>query len=183
VLFGEAWGAGVSSNYFETINIRNKFICNIFGISQEKLQKEYYGETDGILDFRLNEIIIEAVSRGRGFTEGNEFRNKVRKHFSKYPEDYYLITFLDNHDMNRFLYYCNGNFDLLLEALEFILTTGRPVAIYYGTETGMCNTIPVRVDLHNSDLNVREPVDWSKINYQLYNRVKALINKYNRTIF
>jgi len=177
VLFGEAWGEGISLACFETINIRNKFFHKIFGISQEGLQKEYYGEMDGILDFRLNEIIIKAVSKGKGFTSDNEFRNKVRNHFSKYPEDYYLVTFLDNHDMNRFLFYCNGNFDLLLEALEFLLTTGKPVVIYYGTEIGMCNTIPVSVDLHHSDLNVREPVDWCKINDKLYNRVKGLINK------
>ena len=177
VLFGEAWGAGISSAYFETINIRNKFFHRIFGVSQESLQKEYYGEMDGILDFRLNEIIKEAVSKGKGFTSDNEFRYKVRKHFSKYFENYYLITFLDNHDMNRFLMYCNGDFDLLLETLEFLLTTNKPVVIYYGTETGMFNKIQVKFDLHHSDLYVREPFDWCNINYKLYNKVKALINK------
>ncbi len=182
VLFGEAWGEGISSAYFDTIHIRNKFWHKLFGISQENLQKQYIGLMDGILDFRLNQIILESVSKGKGFTSNKEFRNRVRKHFNRYPEDYYLVTFLDNHDMNRILFHCRGDFDLLLEAIEFLLTTGKPVVIYYGTETGSCNTTAVQVNVPYSDLKVREPVDWGKINYGLYNRLKTLIKKYNKSI-
>lgn len=181
VLFGEAWGEGIRSKYFETIHIRNRFWHKLFGISQENLQKQYYGVMDGILDFRLNQIIIEEVSKGKGFTSGEEFRTKVRNHFNRYPEDYYLVTFLDNHDMNRFLFYCKGDFDLLFEAIEFLLSTDKPIVIYYGTENGTYNKIPVQVNMWHSDLSVREPVDWNKINHELYNRLKALFYKYNWT--
>jgi len=183
VLFGEAWGAGIASDHFKTINIRNKFFHRIFGISQESLQKEFYGKMDGVLDFRLNEILLENISKGKGFTRYKEFRSEVRQHFGKYPDDFFLITFLDNHDMNRFLMHCDEETDLLLEALEFLLATGKPVVMYYGTETGMVNKKQVRPDLHHSDLLVREPFDWSKIDYKLYNKVKVLMNRHLQTFY
>jgi hypothetical protein len=44
--------------------------------------------------------------------------------------------------------------------------------------SSMVNAVkPVSIEMHHSDLNVSEPVDWHKIDYKLYNRVKALINK------
>jgi glycosidase len=177
VLFGEAWGEGISRKYFNTINIKNKFLSRIFGVSQENIQKEYYGKLDGVLDFTLNKIIIDGVAGGEGFTSGSEFRKKVTDHFSKYPEDYYLILFLDNHDMNRFLFYCKEDYNLLLEALEFILGTNYPVVIYYGTETGMSNKIPVNVNTPYSDLSVREVIRWNKVNDKYYNKLKALLHK------
>jgi glycosidase len=178
LLLGEAWGEGVLSEYFKTINIRNRYIRRVTGVSQESLQLEYYGELDGIIDFKLNELIIKAVSRGTGFTSDRYFRSEVSTHFNRYPNDYHLITFLDNHDMNRFLYHCKGDFNLFLEAIEFLLSTGRPVVIYYGTETGMVNKKPVITNQSFSDLLVREPLDWDKIDYRLYERVKQLISKY-----
>ena len=178
VLFGEAWGEGLNPGFFETINIRNKLFHRIFGINQESLQREYYGEMDGVLDFTLNNIIKEAAGKGKGFTSDIEFRDRVIGHFRKYKKDYSLVTFLDNHDMNRFLFYCDGNFDILLEGLEFLLTLGRPVVIYYGTETGMNNELPVRVDRLHSDLNVREPVDWKNIDNKKYEKVRELLTRY-----
>ncbi len=183
VLIGEAWGEGISSKFFETINFKRKLIRSLLGVSQDGIQKEYYGELDGILDFRLNDIITDAVSRGKGFASGNTFNRDVRKHFSKYPDDYYLVSFLDNHDMNRFLFCCNGDYDILLEALEFLLETSKPLIIYYGTEFGMCNTEPVTVNLPYSDLKVREPVDWKSQDRHLNDRVKELIHKHAKKVF
>lgn len=177
VLFGEAWGEGISPAFYETIHIRNKLWHRMFGISQEKLQKQYYGLMDGILDFRLNQIMVEAVRKGIGFSSDQKFRLKVAKHFKSYPEHYYLVTFLDNHDMNRFLFYCNGDYELLLEALEFLAGTGKPLVIYYGTEMGHNNDIPVQINVPHSDVNVREPVDWSELNFEYYNKLKSLFNK------
>jgi len=175
VLIGEAWGPGFSSENFKTINIRHKFIRRIFGISQENLQREYFGEMDGILDFELNKIILDHVVKGKGFTADDHFKEKVKRHFRKYPENFFLVTFLDNHDMNRFLLHCKGDFDLLLEALRFLISTGKPVAIYYGTETGMINKTALSHEIHNSDLFVREPFDWSKIDYKLFDKLKELL--------
>lgn len=177
VLLGEAWGPGFSPENFKTINIRHKFIRKIFGISQESIQKEYIGEMDGVLDFWLNELIVKESVYGRGFTHNKEFRKKVNRHFNKYPEDYLLPAFLDNHDMNRFLWICKGDADVLLEALEFLISTRQPVIIYYGTERGMKNSDAVNHLHPNSDLYVREPVNWSEIDQKLYDRVKLLLRK------
>jgi glycosidase len=179
VLFGEAWGEGIDPKYFETFNVNWRLFRKAFGMSQESLQREYYKELDGVLDFKLQDIIVKNLSRGNGFTSSVLFREEVRRHFSRYPDNFQLVTFLDNHDMNRFLFYCNGNSELLLEALEFLFSTGKPVVIYYGTEMGMSNVTSVTVNESNTDLVVREPVDWSIIDYLLYSKVKDLIKKYS----
>jgi len=61
ILFGEAPAEGVEAKYFKTLNFKNKFWRRIFGVSQENLQLEYFGEFDGILDFTFNKMIVEEI--------------------------------------------------------------------------------------------------------------------------
>jgi cyclomaltodextrinase len=177
ILFGEAWGKGINSKQFKTINIKNKFWRKIFGISQEKLQQEYYGEFDGILDFTLNGIIIDAVKKGNNLLTNKKLTKRIEKHLKRFHKDFFLITFLDNHDMDRFLRYCEGDLNILLDAFELLLTLNQPVVIYYGTENGVYNKIPVTINHENSDLYVREPFNWNNINYDLNNKLRALLCK------
>jgi len=81
--------------------------------------------------------------------------------------------------MDRFLKHCNGDYDILLQAFEFLLSQNHPVVIYYGTEAGMYNKTPVKWYINNSDLFVREPYDWKNINYDLYNKLSELFKKYH----
>jgi glycosidase len=48
-----------------------------------------------------------------------------------------LPTFLDNHDMNRFLWSAGGDVRRLRLAALMQLTLPRPPIIYYGTEVGL----------------------------------------------
>ena len=160
VLIGEAWVMGIKNKHFKTLGIKKKIIRKIFGISQEKIQLEYYGEFDGVLDFSLNNLLVNSIKKDNAILTNKELEDKIRKHFKRIPDDYTMVTFLDNHDMDRFLRHCNGNIQTLLNAFELLFSLDYPVVIYNGTENCVFNKSPVNVSLENSDLQVREPIDW-----------------------
>jgi len=116
-LFGE-WYQGNTSDplYHDSYKFANKS-----GIS--------------LLDFPLNTAIRSVFGSNTNFsdidsvvaTEGNNFTWK---------ED--LVTFIDNHDMARFLSINNNN-NRLHEAMAFTLTSRGIPCIYYGTEQYLHN--------------------------------------------
>jgi glycosidase len=48
-----------------------------------------------------------------------------------------MPTFLDNHDMDRFLFLANGDKDALRRAAATQMRLPGPPIIYYGTEVGL----------------------------------------------
>lgn len=180
VFIGEAWGFDIQSRDYPTLGVKHKWIKKLFGISQRKLQLEYKGKLTGVLDFYLNSLIINAVKKGEGLLNNPSLALQVKNHLKKLPKGYSMVAFLDNHDMDRFLSYCDGNMEVLLEAFELLLSLPLPVAIYYGTETGVYNKTPLLVTELHSDLKVREPFDWEHIDPTFIEGFKALVQKYRR---
>jgi glycosidase len=174
LLIGEVWGKGIKNSDFDTLNFKNKFWRKLFGINQESLQKEYYNELDGVLDYSLNEILVNAAKNRTNIETDYHFNTQIKKHFIKYPEDYYLISFLDNHDIDRFLHHCNGDIDQFKRYLKFIFSLNKPIVIYYGTETGTYNKESLTINKPYADLAVREPFNWNEINADIYNYLKEL---------
>ncbi|KRN22006.1 glycoside hydrolase family 13 protein [Lacticaseibacillus camelliae] len=90
--------------------------------------------------------------------------------------DQVMLNMLDSHDTARLLTVAHGDEDLALQALAFTFTqTGMP-CIYYGTEMGMAG---------ENDPDCRRPMDWSKLNGPVWQRVHALIafrRKYAKTL-
>ncbi|CCI82057.1 glycoside hydrolase family 13 protein [Lactobacillus hominis] len=77
-----------------------------------------------------------------------------------------MMDMLDSHDTARILTVANGNQDLALQALTFMfMQTGSP-CIYYGTEMGMSG---------GNDPDCRKPMDWSKEDGPVWERVHKLI--------
>ncbi len=60
-------------------------------------------------------------------------------HFARYPPGFQLWVFLDNHDLNRFLFECDGDKTLFDEGVEFSKQWGMPWLMFYGTEKGFTN--------------------------------------------
>ncbi len=178
VLFGEAWACGINTKHFKTLGIKNKAERRRIGVLQEDIQLEYYGKMDGALDFVMNWILTEAVHKRRKLLTGNEVKRKIKLHMANIPDDYKMVTFLDNHDMDRFLRHCRGKVHLLLEAFEVLLAMDNPVVIYNGTENCSYNKIPVCFSNPYSDLLVREPFDWDNINSEFVSGFKGLVKKY-----
>lgn len=179
VLIGEAWLEGIRIKHLKTIHIKNKFIRWLFRwlfrLSQDSVQKEYYGELDGVLDFRFQELMKIHINRNRAFGQSNIIRSALKRHFAGYPRDYFLATFLDNHDMNRFLFECHNDIDKLKAAATIQFQFEQPVIIYYGTETGMTHHNPVVVNRPHSDLEARQPMNWQNPNPEVFSFYRQLI--------
>jgi glycosidase len=87
-----------------------------------------------------------------------------------------LLSFLDNHDLNRFLFEARGDPGRLRQAAEVQFAQARPPVIYYGTEMGMNQTGPVAGD--HGDLQARRLMPWEQPNRALFQTYQRLIGRW-----
>ncbi len=106
------------------------------------LLRTYTGRLDGCLDF----LLLQALRLFFGFHEirASHFDSFVRRHLSAFPPDFVLPSFLDNHDMNRFLWIVGGDRRRLKLAALCQYTLPHPPILYYGTEVGLGQRRDVR---------------------------------------
>lgn len=98
-------------------------------------QLNFEGVMDGTLDFML----LEGLRATFAFNKWNamQFAEFLDRHEAYFPTTFTRPSFLDNHDMNRFLWVAKGDVrKLKLAALCQFTLVGAPV-IYYGTEVGL----------------------------------------------
>lgn len=100
-----------------------------------ELQRSYQGRLDGVLDFLLLQH-IRAFFAFETLTT-SAFDSFLRRHLAYFPTDFALPSFLDNHDMNRFLWVVGGDLRRLKIAALCQFTLPYPPIIYYGTEVGL----------------------------------------------
>lgn len=168
VVFGEVWAFGIgpqlaSQLYFKTEGRLNEFMAQeTLPFSQDALQADYVGTLDGVLDFAYRDIILEEIRAGRGVKGNQNLRSKIADHFAKYPDDFKLILFLDNHDTDRFLFDCHEDVSLMQEAIDLTMEQPRPFSFLYGTEQLMSIKSTIFNAEPYADLRVRNCMDWSK---------------------
>ena len=177
VLIGEAWLEGISWRHLRTLQISRKYLRWIFGVSQEAIQREYYGELDGVLDFGFRSLMCAHFAHGRGGAPGGTLPQLLRQRLATYPGDYFLPTFLDNHDTSRFLYECANDTEKLKAAARLQFSLEQPPIIYYGTEVGMTHELPVGSGAMHSDLQARQPMIWDRPDCELLAFYKHLIRE------
>jgi glycosidase len=175
ILIGEAWMKGIKTNELRTINIKNKFLKRLFGTSSDSLLREYVGELDGVLDFKFQEILKNYVTNP--YASKHTLSKNIKRHFSHFPENYLLPNFLDNNDMDRFLYQCGNDKEKLKEAAKVQFTTDQPIIIYYGTETGMTQTKSIWNIPSHGDLQARQPMNWKSQDEELLEFYKKIIKQ------
>jgi cyclomaltodextrinase / maltogenic alpha-amylase / neopullulanase len=100
-----------------------------------ELMRSFAGRMDGALDFYLLELL-------RGFfafqsITASQFDRALRQHYSYFGDALVLPSFLDNHDMNRFLWSVGGDTRCLKLAALCQFTLPQPPIVYYGTEVGL----------------------------------------------
>jgi glycosidase len=88
-----------------------------------------------LIDFPLNQAIRDVFMRNNNFSEIDTQLATENANF-KWQND--LVTFVDSHDLPRFLS-INNNTNRLNEALAFILTSRGIPVIYYGDEQYLHN--------------------------------------------
>jgi cyclomaltodextrinase / maltogenic alpha-amylase / neopullulanase len=131
-----------------------------FGEVVEPPDSQIYfsGGLDGCLDFNLMEAMRNAFAYGDW--EAEEFGSYLERHEAYFPQAFSRPSFLDNHDMNRFLWAAQGNQRRLRLAALCQFTLSGPPIIYYGTEVGLSQVRDVRQDGRGLPEESRLPMLW-----------------------
>jgi glycosidase len=135
-------------------------------------EREFEGVLDGCLDFTLLEAFRKTFAEAAW--DGVRFWRFIDAHSRFFSPDFVRPSFLDNHDMNRFLWVA-GNDKRRLELAAFCqFTLEGPPVVYYGTEAGMSQLRDVR---ETSDREARSPMAWDDVDdslVALYRDLSAL---------
>ncbi|HEY0404453.1 MAG TPA: alpha-amylase family glycosyl hydrolase [Pyrinomonadaceae bacterium] len=121
-----------------------------------------------LLDFPLNTAIRSVFGGSGNFSEIDTVLTQEGSNFT-WDED--LVTFIDNHDMARFLSVNNNN-NRLHQAMAFIYTTRGIPCIYYGTEQYLHNDTSGGTDPYNRPM--MNAFSTSTTAYTLTNRLSTL---------
>ncbi len=121
-----------------------------------------------VLDFYLNRAIRDTFGSGQSMSTLDNAISKTDADY-KYPEN--LVTFIDNHDMSRFLS-LNNDSTKLNQALTFLLTVRGTPCIYYGTEQYLHNDTSGGGDPYNRPM--MNSFNQSSTAYQLINKLSTL---------
>ncbi len=133
----------------------------IFGEVWDELDKinSYTGKLDGAIDFETQSAIYDAMIDGNSM---NDFGTSLETIFDSYHDEFVPATFLDNHDMPRFIYEAEGDIDTVKNAaaLQFTLP-GAPI-IYYGDEVGLSQSGDHNLVDEWKDRYYREMMPWDE---------------------
>ncbi|MBN2146028.1 MAG: hypothetical protein JW726_01525 [Anaerolineales bacterium] len=165
---------------FRRVTRQAKADCWTFGevVEPSDSQLTFEGGLDGCLDF----ILLEALRQTFAFSRWTPSRlaGFLQSHESFFPETFTRPSFLDNHDMNRFLWVVGGDKRRLrLAALCQFTLAGQPV-IYYGTEVGLSQERDVRQGSLGIPEESRLPMLWGEAqDVSLLEYYRALIRLRN----
>lgn len=155
--------------------------CWTFGeaVDPPDVQITFEGVMDGSLDFVLLDALRQTFAFGRW--DASRFAEFLDRHEAFFPLAFSRPSFLDNHDMNRILWACQGDVRRLkLAALCQFTLTGPPI-IYYGTEVGLSQERDVRRDGHGYPHESRLPMIWgAKQDKALHDFYRQLISLRHR---
>lgn len=173
VFIGEAWFKGVKFNELSTIKIPHKYLIWFFHLTG-LMYKNYSKIIDGYLDFDSAKLLEKYVR-----TNDEKFSKQIIKRHERLNGTITPVTFLDNHDMERFLFRCGDDVDKLEKAANLQFSLKTPTIIYYGTEIGMSQYRSFSVFTSYGDIMAREPMRWdeSRQNTDLFKFYQKLIAK------
>jgi glycosidase len=121
-------------------------------------QITFAGGMDGSLDFMLLEALRQAFAFGKW--KAAQLAAFLDRHEAYFPAGFSRPSFLDNHDMNRFLWAAgNDKRKLRLAALCQFTLPGAPI-IYYGTEVGLSQQRDIRQNGRALHEEARLPMIW-----------------------
>jgi cyclomaltodextrinase len=161
---------------FRRVTRKTQPDCWSFGevVEPPDSQLTFEGGLDGCLDFNLMEGFRKAFAYGEW--KASQLASFLIRHEAFFPESFSRPSFLDNHDMNRFLWAAQGDLRRLrLAALCQFTLSGAPV-IYYGTEVGLSQLRDVRQNGRGLPEESRLPMLWGRAqNKELLKYYRQLI--------
>lgn len=134
--------------------------CWLFGevVDAAPVQLSYASSMDGALDFLLNRALRKTFANNSWTLE--EFESFLTAHESYFPLAFSRPAFLDNHDMNRFLFTAGGDKDKLKLAALVLYSLSNPPIVYYGTEAGSGQERDVYQNNYGFFEEARLPMRW-----------------------
>jgi glycosidase len=182
-LVGEATFMGLKRNCLNTLQTPHKhryFLDAQRGVPvTDAIMREYAGVFDGLLDFQFQQTLKENVAAARTRPASRTVQRRLDAHYAAFPAGCTLPSFLDNHDMNRFLFEARNQKTRLKAAAEIQFRQKPPPIIYYGTEVGMSQTQDVAGP--HGDLEARGLMPWQHQDLELLEFYTDLIRKRKRS--
>lgn len=180
LLIGEAFGvAGLHKIAYKdlaSINLPGKFWLRLFQAS-DRAMRAYTSSLDGALDFTFQAFAVNYVARPNRLHPHWLLNLRLKAHYAKFPPGFFLPAFLDNHDINRFLFECGDNKERLKEAAKLQFAQNQPVVIYQGTEVGVSQEKDIADVPSYGDLQVRHMMPWNNFDAELLAFYKDLIKQ------
>ncbi|MRR30824.1 DUF3459 domain-containing protein, partial [bacterium] len=135
--------------------------CWTFGeaIDPPDSQIAFWGGMDGSLDFMMVEAFRAAFASRKW--NARQFNDFLTRHEAFFPAEFSRPSFLDNHDMNRFLWMAGGDKRKLRLAALCQFTLKGPPIIYYGTEAGLSQERDMRQGGFAKHEEGRLPMPWN----------------------
>lgn len=99
--------------------------------------RTYTGRLDGCLDFSFCRAVRLLCAQPQPAITLSQFANQIQASQAFFDADFTRIAFIDNHDMNRFLWAADNDKRRLRLALALLLGFGGSPCLYYGTEVGL----------------------------------------------
>jgi glycosidase len=118
--------------------------CWIFGevtLGSDSL-RTYAGRLDGCLDFGFVRQVRLLCAAPAPLLPVSRFAAAVQRTERYFPGGFTRPAFIDNHDMNRFLWAASNDKHLLRMATALLLGFGGTPILYYGTEVGLSQPRP-----------------------------------------
>jgi cyclomaltodextrinase / maltogenic alpha-amylase / neopullulanase len=118
--------------------------CWIFGevtLGSDSL-RTYAGRLDGCLDFGFVRQVRLLCAAPAPLIPVSRFAAVVQHTQRYFPASFTRPAFIDNHDMNRFLWAAGNDKHLLRMATALLLGFGGTPILYYGTEVGLSQPRP-----------------------------------------
>jgi glycosidase len=122
--------------------------------------RRYRGRINEILDFPLARALRLTFATGTwGVAELDSFLDLYDAYMDSGPG---RVSFLDNHDMDRFLHVAGRDKNGLKMAALCMMTLSQTPVVYYGTEIGMTHDYPTSDRRHGGDALVRQDMIWDE---------------------
>lgn len=143
------------------------------------LKKNFNTNLPSLTDFGLRDALIDFVTG-----KGNMYNifNVISKDFL-FTDPNQLVTFVDNHDIERILFFAKGNVDKAKVAYTILMTTRGIPCIFYGSEIGMVAgrghgilRAPFPGGFPNDERNAFSAEGRTEYENDFYNFIKKLIN-------
>lgn len=124
-------------------------------------QLSFAGGMDGTLDFLGCQALRETFAfRAKPLSW---FAGYLQASQASFPRDFSRPLFLDNHDMNRFLFAAGGSLQRLKLALSWLyLLPGQPL-VYFGTESALSQALSIHDPRAIGFDQSRLPMNWSEV--------------------